>query len=730
MYLKKFQAGNQYQGVRKFLPNLGIYTDQIQPDLYQDMRIGQGNMPIQQQGTYLPNLGMNTNQIQPDLWRDMKPPMDRENQQVLNNIPTYTPPKRKIDPIKFGQIDPLLLPFATSMFSILGSRKEQRRQDAWAQQQMAGDFNSTYARAANDYGSEYQKGGKFSVVDYMISKGMNSSKESRKKLAKDLGIKDYNFSAENNIELLRLLKTQTNKKPLLTRNPNIFAAPSSQIPNSRSLVEQNINTNSIVKPRLQPILPKRDTKKEQPVNEDLLDKQLDLIKNNKVKNDTLPFAVVNKQSNKIIYYDKNNKEVKREDVITGTDQKDIDTAPSMREWMKKNDGKVADDYFKYLNNTQQKITPAGAFTLKKRNPEKVLQDPSTLGRLINSLPWRKEREDEIAMHRKESYGPSGQMFNMIDSEGKGSSKAVHGTGYKDRIEAFSDNKLSKSMSNGCVNLNGKTICFDFLKNNSKMYVMPSNGTTLNKFQEGGSIEEDEMDDFDFLFDDESEQAPVEQTTQVEQLVGPTEEDNSEEDMNQLAMDVVNEDSQERIRMALQRPAQDDYSTQTVSGDAVGAKEQQVMSYLQTQHGLPKHAAAAITSNMKAESGFNPTASGDKGTSYGAFQWRDPTPGKGRKTNMLNWMKQNGKNPNDIYAQIDFAMFEGSQRGDLQKTVQSQDASSAAFSWAKNFERPKRVEAKRMTYANKLMQYASGGEYEVDEETINKLKEQGYKFDLL
>lgn len=52
------------------------------------------------------------------------------------------------------------------------------------------------------------------LVDYLASKGMAADKESRKALAKKLGIKDYDFSAAKNTELLKLLKSndKINKK--------------------------------------------------------------------------------------------------------------------------------------------------------------------------------------------------------------------------------------------------------------------------------------------------------------------------------------------------------------------------------------------------------------------------------------------------------------------------------------------------------------------------------------
>ena len=50
-----------------------------------------------------------------------------------------------------------------------------------------------------------------SIVDYLASRGQNYSKEARAKLAAQKGIKDYDYSAEKNIELLDILKREENK---------------------------------------------------------------------------------------------------------------------------------------------------------------------------------------------------------------------------------------------------------------------------------------------------------------------------------------------------------------------------------------------------------------------------------------------------------------------------------------------------------------------------------------
>jgi hypothetical protein len=55
-------------------------------------------------------------------------------------------------------------------------------------------------------GLTYQNGGGTSIVDYLASKGIDPSKENRQQLAQKFGVKDYDFTAEKNIELLSKLE--------------------------------------------------------------------------------------------------------------------------------------------------------------------------------------------------------------------------------------------------------------------------------------------------------------------------------------------------------------------------------------------------------------------------------------------------------------------------------------------------------------------------------------------
>lgn len=259
---------------------------------------------------------------------------------------------------------------------------------------------------------------------------------------------------------------------------------------------------------------------------------------------------------------------------------------------------------------------------------------------------------------------------------------------------------------------------------------------IKKFQDGG----EDFDAYDFIYGDEQDeitQKIEENNTQLtEQLAekdAKIEEANRkladlEQDNLAMAEAMYESPNYSRRQMILNDgQSYSDNSYSEVQGAAINADARKVVGYLQEQHGLPKHVAAGIASNIHHESSFKPTAVGDRGTSYGVMQWRDPSPGKGRKTNMLNWMKENGRNPNDIYAQIDFGIYEAKQRGDLQRAMNTQSAEDAAYVWAKYFERPKVIDPKRMATArNYMKQYQKGGEYDLSPQEIIRLIAQGYK----
>jgi hypothetical protein len=213
----------------------------------------------------------------------------------------------------------------------------------------------------------------------------------------------------------------------------------------------------------------------------LVQDQVDYVMQNRAKNDTLPFAVVDKKSNNIAYYDRYGKIKGFEPVITGADNKDVDVAPSMKEFNAMYNVKGNKDYFNYLKATGQKITPAGIYTAHLR--ENQLDEPGNRAVHYVKNLLNPSREEEVRAHREEAYGRQNKIFTLTDESGRGISKAIHGTGYDERIEALNNpNIRNKDLSNGCINVGGKTICFDALRSNSKVYILPEETDNIVKYK--------------------------------------------------------------------------------------------------------------------------------------------------------------------------------------------------------------------------------------------------------
>ena len=190
----------------------------------------------------------------------------------------------------------------------------------------------------------------------------------------------------------------------------------------------------------------------------------------------LPYAIVDKPNNRMYLYDEDHVMLGGENVITGADNLDKDLAPGSRDWIRLQDELGYDDkkmveYIQYLKDTNQRITPEGEFTVGQVKDE-IYKDQSRIGRFINM--FRPGRRKEIEEKRKQTYGEKGKLLTLVDAQGVDSSKAVHGTGYEDRVEALkSDVKdaYKRDMSSGCINVGGESICFDTLEKGSKMFIL-------------------------------------------------------------------------------------------------------------------------------------------------------------------------------------------------------------------------------------------------------------------
>lgn len=122
-----------------------------------------------------------------------------------------------------------------------------------------------------------------------------------------------------------------------------------------------------------------------------------------------------------------------------------------------------------------------------------------------------------------------------------------------------------------------------------------------------------------------------------------------------------------------------------------------------QQGLPPHVAAAVVGAFQQESGadLDPLAVHDDGTGFGIAGWRDPEPGKGRKTNLMNWAQQNELDPEDIDTQLDYFLHEiteGDEKAVGERLMAARDVNEAADAMV-HYERPQGYDQNDVTKAN-------------------------------
>lgn len=94
------------------------------------------------------------------------------------------------------------------------------------------------------------------------------------------------------------------------------------------------------------------------------------------------------------------------------------------------------------------------------------------------------------------------------------------------------------------------------------------------------------------------------------------------------------------------------------GSRGGARMSEMMGYAMDQlrrEGVPeehlRRAASHLVGQAQMESGLDPNTVHDNGTGYGIYGARDPTPGRGRRTDMLRWLAANGYAKNSAEGQM-------------------------------------------------------------------------------
>ncbi len=148
------------------------------------------------------------------------------------------------------------------------------------------------------------------------------------------------------------------------------------------------------------------------------------------------------------------------------------------------------------------------------------------------------------------------------------------------------------------------------------------------------------------------------------------------------------------------------STGGVSGIAtapgVKGNAQQTIDFFMSK-GLTRAQAAGIAGNLLYESGFNPNAVGDGGTSFGVAQWH-----AGRGAAMKSWTTSHGYASNSFKGQLEYLWTElnGSESNALSKLRATSTAYDAGIAFERYFERPAVINPARGTAAQNFYQGAS------------------------
>jgi LysM repeat protein len=136
---------------------------------------------------------------------------------------------------------------------------------------------------------------------------------------------------------------------------------------------------------------------------------------------------------------------------------------------------------------------------------------------------------------------------------------------------------------------------------------------------------------------------------------------------------------------------------------VRGNAQQTIDFFMAK-GLTRQQAAGIAGNLQYESGFNPNAVGDGGTSFGVAQWHN-----GRGDAMKSWTAAHGYSPTSFKGQLEFLWHElntseSSALAKLRATGSAYDAGMAFQRW---FERPAVINPARGQAAENFYQQSLG-----------------------
>ena len=130
------------------------------------------------------------------------------------------------------------------------------------------------------------------------------------------------------------------------------------------------------------------------------------------------------------------------------------------------------------------------------------------------------------------------------------------------------------------------------------------------------------------------------------------------------------------------------SSSSSSGIFTGSNEQIIFKFLVQEMGYNTAAACGVLANVKYESDYKATCSGDHGTSYGIVQWHAD-----RKARMISWCESHGYEADTLKGQLYFLKYElktyypavHSKLKNVSNTAQG--AYDAGYEFCYNFEAP-------------------------------------------
>lgn len=293
--------------------------------------------------------------------------------------------------------------------------------------------------------------------------------------------------------------------------------------------------------------------------------------------------------------------------------------------------------------------------------------------------------------------------------------------YQNYLDQLNDNNFNPTYSNM-----GKDYGYDEFR-------MLRNGGKLKKYQDGGDDSYDEDNEvISLLFDNKEESSSSEKDKITESDINnqrrllEKERKKLIEQQEELENDaLINEIISQQSRKS------NYYGEGEVQGGNFPSssleKAQVYKNYLIENHGLSNEQASGFLGNLYAESSLNPSITNPTSGAFGLAQWLGS-----RKKSLLKFAKDNGKDVNDPFLQLDFAVRELNTTH-KNSHLDYNSPKSATVGYLNKFEKPSEEEkrksfAKRVNFANSI--YQQGGTYDLSLDELQSLINQGYKIKYL